>query len=72
MADEREQQDTNYGWDINLGGPPKWWTVTWVAEELRGKIDRNGRAIADLWPEAVRRSAHARAEAAVEDLEAEP
>jgi len=35
-AAESEKQDNNYGWDINLGGPSRWWTVTWVACELRG------------------------------------
>ena len=72
MAAESEKQDNNYGWHINLGGPPRWWTVTWVADELRGKIQRNGQAIADPWPEAFRRSGQAKAEAAKEDREAEP
>jgi hypothetical protein len=72
VAAQSEKQDNNYGWDINLGGPPRWWTVTWVADELRGKIQRNGQVIADLWPEAVRRSAQAKAEAPARDLEAEP
>ena len=73
MAAENEKHENNYGWDINLGGPPRWWTVTWVAEELRGKIQRNGQVIADLWPEAVRRSAGpAEAHATGEDREAEP
>ncbi len=72
MTAEREKPDNDFGWEINVGGPPRWWTVTWVAEELRGKVQRNGQAIADLWPEAIRRSAQAKAEATARDREAEP
>jgi len=71
MPAESEKQDNNYGWEINLGGPPSWWTVTWVADELRGKIQRNGQAIADLWPEVVRRGAQAETEPTERDREAE-
>jgi anti-sigma regulatory factor (Ser/Thr protein kinase) len=55
------------GHEYNLGGPPKWVAVTWVNPQLRGRVQRDGTTLNDVWPASMRRDIEPQA-----DREAEP
>ena len=52
--------------------PPEWVIVTWVNEELRDRIKRNGAALADISQLTNKQNPEPVTDPQLEDREAEP
>jgi serine/threonine-protein kinase RsbW len=65
VASQARSSGSEY--EYNLGGPPKWVAVTWVNPQLRGRVQRDGTTLNDIWPASMRRDIEHQA-----DREAEP
>jgi hypothetical protein len=68
------KQPQNEDADHPLAGyrPPTWAVVTWVNEQLRDRIQRNGPALAEILQAGDRQLPERSADPQPEDREAEP
>jgi hypothetical protein len=72
MTDMRQPRDKDAGHPLAGYRPPEWVIVTWVNEELRDRIKRNGAALADMTQATNKQISEPLTDPQLEDREAEP
>lgn len=68
----KRPQDKDAGHPLAGYRSPAWVIVTWVNEELRDRIQRNGAALADMTQATNKQIPDPAADPQLEDREAEP